>query len=261
MVGLPTRLLPLKIFGASQVSHQISQFAKSVTTRQETWLPFTERLIIKPDLAYIAKSALLTRVLVGFSRSWLNKDVDDPKLSPPQIKQAFLESCFKELFGTPSNMIAFHLASDVAGAWLQKSGFVPRQLAASVPQVSAADMAKVNQLLHQFMGQKGWVGKAVFDTNLYGLTPFKQMLQNNQMGHLINNPAFDQAMVKWFKRLKMGGALCFVAQMIANIAYGGFFVQQFNDRVVAPVLEKSLYRPQKNTLSKSPLQSAGGLLA
>jgi hypothetical protein len=221
----------------------VNSLTTAVNNRGETWLPFTQRLVIKPDLGYLAKSALLTRLFIGGSRSYMNKDIDDPKLSPPQKKQAFLESCFKELFGTPSYMLVMHLSSDVMGYALQKLGFIPKQLAKTLPTIKDTDLTQANALLHDLMGQKGWVGKAVFNPEKISLTQYKVLLNQYQLGHLLNNPVFDQAMTQWFKRLKLGGSLGFVAQMLANILYGGIFIQQFNDKVVAPCLEKRLYRP------------------
>ena len=241
---------------ARQVGKQVTQgvagssagevLAKTLSSTRESWLPFTERLVLRPDISYLAKSALLTRLLVGFARSWSNMPsrIDDPKLSPPQKKQAFLESCFKELYGTPTYMLVMHLASDLTGATLQKMGFIPKQLNAA--GVSADDMTRANRILHQMMGKTGWVGKAVFNPADISVTRFKNLLDQQQLGHLLTNPAFDKAMVQWFKRLKVGGSLGFVAQMAANILYGGVFVQQFNDRVVAPCLEKRLYRVDKS---------------
>jgi hypothetical protein len=257
---------------ASGVARQVTQgvagsvAGKAAKTQvahslRETWLPFTERLVLRPDISYLAKSALLTRLLIGMARSWSNtpSHIDDPRLSPPQKKQAFLESCFKELFGTPSYMLVMHLASDGVGAMLQKLGFIPKQF--KVSGVSASDLAQANQVLRQMLGKTGWAGKAVFNPADISLTRFKTLLSQQHLGHLLANPAFDQAMVNLFKRVKLSGSLGFVAQMAANILYGGVFIQQFNDRAVAPFLEKRLYRVDKPRFQGPPPTEAGGIIA
>jgi hypothetical protein len=212
---------------------------------RETWLPFTERLLLKPDLVYLAQSALLSRLVVGMARSASNhpKLITDDQLSPPQKQQAFIESCFKELFGTPSYMLMMHLGADVMGWLLQKTGWL-RSALKPVSGVSATQLNQANHLLNQLTGQKGIAGKVVFNADTLSLTHYTQQLTQQGLAPVLKNPAFAAQLEQMFKRLKLAGSMGFVAQMLVNIAYGGFFVQQFNDKVVAPYLERTLYKPK-----------------
>jgi hypothetical protein len=256
VVITPSQIKPIV---AKPLAGQVSRWVKSVTlpTRKDTWLPFTERLILKPDWAYVTKSALMARVFLGFSRSWLNQPafIDDPRLSAPQKQQAFGESSFKELFGTPFNMILMHLGADLTGGLLQRFGFVSRQLSTKQPNtIKPEEWAKADKWLHELLGKKGWVGQAVFDNQHLNLTAFKQALKAHDLGHLLKDPVFEKTVIHWFTRLKIAGSLCFVAQMVVNMAFGGYVVQQANDRLIAPLLQRWLYQPER--LAKAEAKAA-----
>ena len=79
-------------------------------------LPITSKLLPfrARNLAYLAEVAALTRAATGVVRVLENRPSKqkDDKLSPNEKRQALLERCFVEIFGTAAYMAFLHLGQD-----------------------------------------------------------------------------------------------------------------------------------------------------
>ncbi len=210
-------------------------------------LPLTRRVFIKPDLGYLASSAILPRLGVAGVRVWMNRpsNIHDPNVSLSEKRQGMCERFFVEIIGTPLFILVMHLVPDLAAMAMEKSGWIRPQLK-PVAGVSQQHMTLANQVLKNQVGSEELIGNMLFNPKKLSLTAFTEKLEQAGASHLLKNPAFAQAAEGWFKRTRLGTTLALSTGIVAGTLFGGLGIQLFNDNVFAPLCAR-LFKPATTT--------------
>jgi hypothetical protein len=204
-------------------------------------LPFTRRLLLRPDISYLAQSAILSRLTVSGARIWMNRPagIQKPGLSEMDKRQAFGERVMIEAAGTPIYMLLMHLVPDATAWTFDRVGWMRPQL--KLPQLAPAERDTVHQALHAVTGRRYVLGKLLFEEKA---TTYGAVLEKLKPSGLADNPSVQRALEGWFRRSRLLASVSLLNGIVlGGIVFGGFVLQQFNDRLFAPWLAARLRKP------------------